>query len=185
MVPVGGSIIFSKDKKLIKDISSTYPGRASSSPIIDLTITLLSMGKNGLNALYAERKQLYKYFIEKLELYCQKSGDRILATPENSISIAMAVSKSVAKLGIDSSNATELGAYLFKRRVMGARVVFNSKKEINGLTFSNYGSHAETYPELPYITVACAIGSEKRDIDVFVQKLEQGFKKSEESGSQN
>lgn len=66
MVPVGGSIIFSKNKKLIQDISSTYPGRASSSPIIDLTITLLSMGKEGLNNFYKERKQLYKYFIEKL-----------------------------------------------------------------------------------------------------------------------
>ena len=45
MVPIGGSIIFSKDKAIIKSISEIYPGRASAAPILDLMITLLSMGK--------------------------------------------------------------------------------------------------------------------------------------------
>lgn len=54
MVPVGGAIIFSPLKKekgkisLIKSISELYPGRASVAPILDLFITLLSMGKKGL-----------------------------------------------------------------------------------------------------------------------------------------
>lgn len=47
MVPVGGSIIYGNDKKLIKSISELYPGRASAAPILDLFITLLSMGKDG------------------------------------------------------------------------------------------------------------------------------------------
>lgn len=47
MVPVGGSIIYGNDKKLIKSISELYPGRASAAPILDLFITLLSMGKEG------------------------------------------------------------------------------------------------------------------------------------------
>lgn len=101
-----------------------------------------------------------------------------MQTPENSISIALTVSNTIKLLGISEDDPTELGGFLFKRRVMGARVVANSKKEIGGLIFSNYGSHAEDYPELPYITVACAIGSEKRDIDVFLNKLESNFVKS-------
>lgn len=159
MVPVGGSIIFSADKDLIKHISFSYPGRASSSPVIDLLITLLSMGKKGLQDLYKERKEHYAYFLERLGEYCARSGDRILHTPENSISIALTISKALEKLKIDPSNPTELGSYLFKRRVMGARVVGFSSKSMEGIKFANYGSHSENYPELPYITVACAIGS--------------------------
>jgi O-phospho-L-seryl-tRNASec:L-selenocysteinyl-tRNA synthase len=48
MVPVGGSIVYSYDKKLLKNVSEMYPGRASLSPILDLFITLLSLGKDGI-----------------------------------------------------------------------------------------------------------------------------------------
>ncbi len=48
MVPVGGAFVFSNDKKIIKDLSEIYPGRASNAPIVDLFITLLSMGKKNL-----------------------------------------------------------------------------------------------------------------------------------------
>ena len=45
LVPVGGSLIYSRDKKIIDTITQIYPGRASAGPIIDVFITLLSMGK--------------------------------------------------------------------------------------------------------------------------------------------
>lgn len=48
MVPIGGALIYSQNAELIKNISNLYPGRANASPIVDLLITLLSMGKNGL-----------------------------------------------------------------------------------------------------------------------------------------
>lgn len=41
MVPVGGSFIFSAKKEIVRKISEMYPGRASSSPILDIFITLL------------------------------------------------------------------------------------------------------------------------------------------------
>jgi len=47
MVPVGGSVVFAYEKKLIKELSETYPGRASSAPILDLFVTLISMGHTG------------------------------------------------------------------------------------------------------------------------------------------
>ena len=51
MVPVGGSIIYGNNELLIKKISENYPGRASSAPIVDIFITLLSMGRSGLYEL--------------------------------------------------------------------------------------------------------------------------------------
>lgn len=58
MVPVGGSFIFSNDNKYLEKskvwsylVSSKYPGRANGSPIVDMFITLLSMGKSTLKDL--------------------------------------------------------------------------------------------------------------------------------------
>jgi len=48
MVPVGGSLIYTNNKNLLKKVGENYPGRASAAPIVDLFITLLSMGRKGL-----------------------------------------------------------------------------------------------------------------------------------------
>lgn len=58
MVPVGGSIIASYNLffNITSAISSFYPGRASISPILDLFITLLHLGKKGFTDLLTERK---------------------------------------------------------------------------------------------------------------------------------
>ena len=65
MVPVGGSIIYSpvqnKKENFISIINNLYPGRASSSPIVDLFITFLEMGEDNLRKLLKERKENYKY----------------------------------------------------------------------------------------------------------------------------
>ena len=51
MVPVGGSFVFSNQKELLEKVSAKYPGRASGSPVVDLFITLLSMGKEHIHRL--------------------------------------------------------------------------------------------------------------------------------------
>jgi O-phospho-L-seryl-tRNASec:L-selenocysteinyl-tRNA synthase len=90
MVPVGGAVIASPQKEMISGIrlllrftltlslslsvslsllhstclnlcSKIYPGRASSSPLVDLLITLLSFGRNGYKALLKQRKELLPY----------------------------------------------------------------------------------------------------------------------------
>jgi len=38
------------------EVSGKYPGRASGSPIVDLFLTLLSMGKSAIRKLKKERK---------------------------------------------------------------------------------------------------------------------------------
>ena len=52
MVPVGGSIIYSPKKKdLVEKINKFYPGRASSSPLMDLFLTFLQCGETNLKSL--------------------------------------------------------------------------------------------------------------------------------------
>ena len=56
MVPVGGSIIIGSSAELVDSIASLYPGRASISPIMDLFITLLSMGVENFKQLREKRQ---------------------------------------------------------------------------------------------------------------------------------
>ncbi len=51
-----GAIVAGPDSAFIESINSAYPGRASASPIIDLFITLLSLGSAGYKKLLRERK---------------------------------------------------------------------------------------------------------------------------------
>ena len=172
MVPVGGSIIFSSDEKIINSVSSIYPGRASMSPIVDLFITLLSMGRNTFTKLLKERTENFKYFKEKLTEVLPKLGERVLDTPSNKISIAFTIGKISSDVKF-KENATFFGSYLFRRRVMGARVVSNQQQKIEGISFNNYGSHVQAFPHLPYITVAAAIGCTRKEIDEFIDILEK------------
>eukprot|EP01105_Mastigella_eilhardi_P017269 TRINITY_DN3971_c0_g1_i5.p1 TRINITY_DN3971_c0_g1~~TRINITY_DN3971_c0_g1_i5.p1 ORF type:complete len:356 (+),score=64.72 TRINITY_DN3971_c0_g1_i5:7-1074(+) len=57
MVPVGGAIIAGPDSAFIERVSKNYPGRASESPVMDLFMTLLAMGKSGYTNLLLERKR--------------------------------------------------------------------------------------------------------------------------------
>ena len=59
---------------------------------------------------------------------------------------------------------------------MGSRIICAAQpKTICGQKFSNYGSSSENYPLLPYMTVACAIGMKRDEIDCFIVKLEEVF----------
>ena len=87
MVPVGGSIVCSRDEQLITSISQMYAGRASMSPLLDLLITLLAMGKNGYRRLLDERRKVHlEYMRSKLEQLATKYGERVLKTNSNKVS---------------------------------------------------------------------------------------------------
>lgn len=179
MVPVGGAIVFSQDKKLIKKVSELYPGRASSAPILDLFITLLSLGKDGLTKLLLERKENSKYLKIKLQAIAFKYQERVLETSNNTISFGVTLNK--LKEGFDKKKETKevsfFGAVLYSKRIMGSRCVVKSDpKEICGFKFSNYGSNIENYHSLPYFTVAAAIGMQRNEIDNFLIKLDENLK---------
>lgn len=61
MVPVGGAIVAGPSSALVDKVSSLYPGRASMGPVLDLFITLLSLGVSGWTGLLQERKENAKW----------------------------------------------------------------------------------------------------------------------------
>jgi O-phospho-L-seryl-tRNASec:L-selenocysteinyl-tRNA synthase len=169
MVPVGGSIIAGFDKTFIDDISKFYPGRASASPSLDLLITLLSVGKNKFKTLLNERKENFEKLKSGLKFVAEKHGERVLETKGNNISLALSLSYIK---GLRDNDITELGAWLFQKRISGCRVIdVGSVKDVAGVTYQGWGSHNSSY-STPYLTVAAGIGMEKEEIDVFLNKLD-------------
>merc|ERR1711862_286048 len=91
LVPVGGALIMSPNSDVIESISKNYPGRASASPMIDLFVTLLSMGLKGYRDLLDERKRLTVLFHEKLDHIANTFGEKKLNCPRNTISFGMSL----------------------------------------------------------------------------------------------
>lgn len=196
MVPVGGSIIASTSSDTLRDISQTYPGRATSSPIVDLFITLLSMGRKGYLEILNDRKRVYKYFKEQLSSMASKFGEKVIETPSNQISIAMTLdtlaAPSTAATGPDTSTSapsatksedksrepTMIGAMLFNSCTSGIRVVAPGKvQKVNGHRFLGYGSHHNTYPHI-YLTVAAAVGMSIENVDLTIKRLAKTLTKA-------
>jgi len=173
MVPVGGAIIASPDKGFIQQIGKNYPGRANGSPILDLFITLLSMGKDTWKQLLDQRKSLLPYFTECLSNVAKEFDERLLNTiSENKISFGITLSK--------FKQPSLIGSMLFSRSCSGSRVIdltSNKKNQVANIEFNNYGSHIDNYPHGSYLTIACAIGIEKQEIDIFIQRLKFVLKK--------
>lgn len=181
MVPVGGSLIYApKKKQLVDQINKMYPGRASAAPITDIFITLLSMGETTFKRLLKERKENFKLLQAGLETVAKKYDEKVLVTLNNKISIAVTLTNLTDTcLKPRNLTATYFGSYLFSRRVSGVRVVDKTAKEqlVGGISFANYGSHSNNYPSLPYFTAAASIGQTKEEIAVFLEKLDDAFKK--------
>ena len=188
LVPVGGALIISPDSKVIESISTTYPGRASASPMIDLFITLLSMGLDGYKRVLEDRRRLVDHFRRRLELVANVFGERILLCPRNTVSFGITLDglirsdvtdkTCVTHLSNENENKqiTKFGSMLFTRCISGTRVVArNETKAISGHTFQGFGSSHDTYPHA-YMTAACAIGMTEGEMNEFFVRLEKCWK---------
>jgi len=181
MVPVGGAVVSSPDASFLNLISQTYPGRASMSPILDLFITLLEMGKEGYERLRKERIDLsLGPFREMLVRVAQKNGQRLLISQRNTISFAISLENTddadqKDRSDVDERDVTAFGSMLFTRGISGARVVKRGHKEkVAGIEFTGYGSSSSHYP-CSYFCVACAIGSKPEDIPLLEDRLNETF----------
>lgn len=175
LVPVGGGIVLCDSKKhdTVDLASKAYPGRASSVPAEDLFITLLEMGQSGLKDLLKERKELMPYFTEKIAKICMENNERLLATPSNPISFGITLDNHSGK---DRDNF--MGSMLFTRGCSGTRVYVSNpgnEKVVCGIKFEGFGAHCPGYPH-SYMSIACAIGITKKDIDTFCERLAKTFK---------
>lgn len=94
LVPVGGAILASTSSTLLKEVSNLYPGRASSAPIVDLCVTLLSMGVDGYQKLLETRREiLLPTFQREIRRVLEKYQLQILPSPENTISFAIGIDR--------------------------------------------------------------------------------------------
>lgn len=176
MVPVGGSLVYSSNSKMVEKLKKNYPGRASISPLLDLFISFLEMGKNKYKKLISDRKEKYKILIKKIGEIADKYGEKVVALNNNKISILFTLGKIVEKSG--NKDAKEIGSMCFNRQISGVRVITSSKgqtKNIAGYDFINYGSSCDNYKYLPYLTFSCAIGIIDEEIDGFVNKIDKIF----------
>lgn len=176
-------MIVSPDKSVIENVGKVYAGRASSSPIVDLFITLLSMGLTGYKRLLDERTSMLETFPDRLDSVAKKYGERLLLCPSNTISFGITLdalprqqrddettedyTKAVAK------DTSSFGAMLFSRCVSGTRVVPRAQtKVMSGEEFVGFGSSTSNYHSA-YMTAACAIGVSKTEIDEFFVRLDK------------
>eukprot|EP00758_Cryptobia_borreli_P018858 Tbor_TRINITY_DN7565_c0_g1::TRINITY_DN7565_c0_g1_i1::g.898::m.898/K03341/SEPSECS; O-phospho-L-seryl-tRNASec:L-selenocysteinyl-tRNA synthase len=89
MVPVGGAVICGPSA-VVRGVSSLYPGRASATPIMDLFVTLLEMGKHRYLALaHTERAEMRLYFLSKLEVFCVERGESVVFDERNDVSFGV------------------------------------------------------------------------------------------------
>jgi len=187
MVPVGGAIICGENKT-IEQIAKSYPGRASGAPTLDLLITFLSMGNDGLKGLWKGRKDLFKKFQTDLAAKCGQLGLRVLNTPDNSISLCIDLSGMVDSKPDAAERQkllTSLGGKLFNNRVSGPRVVACPNcpaKEIDGNEFSNYGAHHDDF-EFPYLATAAAMGATDSELQIFLKRFDDEVSKIKASSS--
>ncbi|VEL29289.1 unnamed protein product [Protopolystoma xenopodis] len=132
MVPVGGAVVAGFSKELVTSVAELYPGRASASPSIDVFATLLFLGWSGWHDLVTQRAKTFSRLLAGLHILATSSADsrisswRLLETPDNHISIALAWKLSEA---LNSSpegkrccqHLTLLGSQLFTQGCSGVR----------------------------------------------------------------
>ncbi|XP_064554201.1 O-phosphoseryl-tRNA(Sec) selenium transferase [Drosophila montana] len=172
LVPVGGAIVASCDEQLLQHLASSYAGRASSSQTLDVFMTLLSLGQRGYQALLQERQQNFQYLKQRLQQFAAEHGEIVPQSNNNQISLALTVS-TLRALGADERSVTQLGAMLHSRGVSGVRVVtVGQTKSIDGYEFKHFGSHHDLL-EVPYLTVAAALGIRRSEIDKFFVILDK------------
>jgi len=172
LVPVGGAILASNDKDLLSLVNSSYPGRASAAPVLDLFITLLSMGSATFQGLLKQRKAAYKKLQQELGAVAAKHGERLLQTKHNPISLAMTLETFVDHEAEGGGSITFLGSMLFSRNVSGSRAISGGgSKTVAGICFPGYGAHANAYP-IPYLTAAAAMGMTEIDVVEYCQRLD-------------
>ncbi|CAM41839.1 SLA/LP autoantigen-like protein [Leishmania braziliensis MHOM/BR/75/M2904] len=78
LVPVGGSIICSSNKECCQAAAALYAGRASMSPILDLFITALSLGRRGMRSLWNDRYRCRARLIQQLRVFARERGEVLL-----------------------------------------------------------------------------------------------------------
>ncbi|HIP34825.1 MAG TPA: O-phosphoseryl-tRNA(Sec) selenium transferase [Methanothermococcus okinawensis] len=152
LTPIGGGIVYSKDKDFLREVSLSYPGRACATPIVNILISLLSMGMKRYLELMEEQRRCRDLLEELLNNLAEKTESKVLNI-NNPISLAVTV----------NSDPVEIAGKLYNLRVTGPRGVRSTDK------FATCYLHKYPYD---YIVINAAIGVRDKDIIAVVEKLE-------------
>lgn len=193
LVPVGGAVL-SGPKDAVMRVAAMYAGRGSISPVVDLFITSLSLGRSGFQQLWDTRYVVRELLVDELRKFAHTRGEVLLeenmevngdartratvdATPcenqnlpRNDISLALTM-----RTVKDVEAARAIGARLFRGAVTGPRVVVpnTATTRLCGLSFLNYGMHTDEVPSCPLLVMACGIGMTAEDVHAVVARLEE------------
>uniref|UniRef100_A0AC34QPS5 O-phosphoseryl-tRNA(Sec) selenium transferase n=1 Tax=Panagrolaimus sp. JU765 TaxID=591449 RepID=A0AC34QPS5_9BILA len=169
LTPVGGSIVASSNKELVKSLGKLYPGRASAVPSRDFVLTMLHFVKNGLLKIMEERKAVNECLLRKMMILAKEFGENTWQSTGNEISIAMSLKN------LSSAEQKHFGGILYsKYKVTGARVVSSTTdvSTIAGYEFINFGSHTN-FQHDGYLTVASGVGMTFDEIDKLIDRLSE------------
>ncbi|WP_459202249.1 O-phosphoseryl-tRNA(Sec) selenium transferase [Methanococcus sp. CF] len=152
LTPIGGGLIYSTDADFINEISLSYPGRASATPVVNTLVSLLSIGSKNYLELMKNQKNSKKLLDELLKDCAKKTGGKFLD-----------VKSPIASCISVTSDPVEIAAKLYNLRVTGPRGI---KKT------DHFGNcYIGTYP-YDYIVMNAAIGVKTEDIINSISKLE-------------
>jgi O-phospho-L-seryl-tRNASec:L-selenocysteinyl-tRNA synthase len=152
--PVGGSVVVSPDKQVMKWAAETYAGRATAAPIVQTLAALLVIGLEGYNQLRKEQVANRALLEDRLSEIAGTIGQRVLSV-DNPVSCAMT---------LDGLDVEQVGADLYNLRVTGPRAV----------TRGDYGSCIEGYPH-GYLVMNAAIGAKQKDVEDATSKLNRAL----------
>lgn len=152
LTPIGGSIIYSKDKEFLREISLSYPGRACATPIVNILISLLSLGMDKYLKLMDQQIECRNLLDELLNNLAEKIGCKVLKV-NNPISLSITI----------NSDPVKIAGKLYSLRITGPRGVRSSDK------FAT--CYLGEYP-YNYIVINAAIGVKRKDIIDTIKKLE-------------
>jgi len=159
-LPVGGAVITSPNPDLVEAISKCYAGRASASPVVQLLVSLLSMGKQGYLSRIEKQQQNHKILEEALTNVGKEFNEQIIEC-NNPVSCAMSL-KNISKEKIQ-----DLGGILYNLRVTGPRFINIHKDPFGSCT---------TEMKWPYVVMNAAIGVKKEHIIEAVDRLKRAIK---------
>ena len=184
---------------LVSRMSRLYPGRASSSSVADLLITLLTIGERGWLSLLTTRSSLFERLSASLHQLAERHNERVLRTVDsNDISMAVTLTLPASPSDSDAAAANSslslLGSMLYRRGVSGMRVWQpGAVSPFSGLPLDGWAGHGYTagdsqsergeYSEgarsssrsgrSGYVSMACAVGMSEQEVDGVIEKLDE------------
>jgi O-phospho-L-seryl-tRNASec:L-selenocysteinyl-tRNA synthase len=100
MVPVGGAVV-AGDKDTVRAVCDGYAGRASASPIVDVFMTLLGCGRDGLkDILHSTRYRVLHYLRESLQRFAAEKCEQLLVSRDNDISFVLTMTSYGSSPGV-------------------------------------------------------------------------------------